>query len=96
MMPRMLFPRGGSPASVESTYKDFLELPSDEQFGGARYTKDKRVLEGKYTYKELKAKLAEYNITGRSKLTTKMQMADAIREHHAMVGENVRRRKGRA
>lgn len=57
------------------------------QIGGGRLTCD--------TKKELYEKAKTYNIAGRSRMT-KDQLIQAIRNHHAMVGEIIRKKRRRS
>lgn len=77
-------------------------LPSKTHTGGAAVCSAffdgagggwKRIQE-KYNYEDLKKKVAAAKIPGRSKLTTKDQMAAALREHYEQVGERIRRQGG--
>lgn len=53
-------------------------------------------IQEKYTYDELRKKVSAAKIPGRSKLTTKDQMAAALRKHYSEVGERIRRKGGRS
>lgn len=63
---------------------------ADLQLGGGWKT-----ITEKYNYKELRTKVQQADIPGRSKLTTKDEMAAALRQHYSEVGDRIRRRGGK-